>query len=306
MKHFDIVIIGGGPAGLTAGIYAARRGVSVLIITKTIGGRCAEATTIENYPGFHKINGFKLAKKMEKHAKKSGVRILYEEVVNINKNGEFEILTSTNKRFFCKALVIATGAISKRLDVKGESEFKGRGLSYCVVCDGPLYKDKIVAVVGNKNEALQATLYLADIAKKVILIFEQDKIDGEESLLKRVKEKKNIEIMDKTKIKEIIGDEIVDGIIIERNGKEEKIELQGIFVEIGTIPLTELTSKLGIEMVGNFIKVNEKQETNVNGIFACGDVTSRSALKQVVIACAEGAIAGNYAANYVKNLGSKD
>ena len=300
MKHFDVIIIGAGPSGLTAGIYAARRGLKVLAITKTIGGRCSEATIIENYPGFYRINGFKLAKKIQKQAKKMGVKIKYDEVVDIKKNHGFEVLTASNKKFSCKALIIATGLVSKKLNVRGENEFRGKGLSYCVVCDGPLYKDKVVAVIGNGNEAIQAALFLSEIASKVILIFEQEKIEGEEVMINRINEK-GIEIIPNAKIKEIVGDQFVNGLILERNGREEKIELQGIFVEIGTIPLTELTSKLGIDMDGNFIKVNDKQETNLPGVFACGDVTSKSQLKQVVVACAEGAIAGNYAANFVKS-----
>lgn len=300
MKHFDIIIIGAGPAGLTAGIYAARRGLKVLLISKTIGGRCSEAAIIENYPGFYKINGFKLAKKIQTQAKKTGVKIKYDEVVDIKMDHRFEILTASNNKFSCSALIIATGLVSKRLNVKGENEFRGKGLSYCVVCDGPLYKDKIVAVIGNGNEAIQATLFLSEIAKKVILILEQEKIEGEEVMINRIKER-GIEIIPNAKIKEVVGDTLVNGLIFERNGKEEKIELQGIFVEIGTIPVTELTSKLGIEMDGNFIKVNDKQETNIPGVFACGDVTSKSQLKQVVVACAEGAMAGNYAANFVRS-----
>jgi thioredoxin reductase (NADPH) len=297
---YDIIIIGAGPAGLTAGLYASRRTLKTLVLAKDLGGQASITYDVENYPGVELIDGFGLMKKFADQAQKFGAEIRYGQASKIEKKDGLFIVKTDTENFSGKSLVLAFGLMPTDLNVTGEQKFKGRGVSYCATCDGPLYKEKIVAVIGGGNSALDAAEYLAKIASKVYLIHRRDQFRGEEIVVKKLEKNPKLEMVLSSEIKEIKGDQFVKSIIIKDNGhdKLKEIEVSGVFVEIGYTPKTELVKGL--------IKLNEKGEiitdkdtnTSQKGIFACGDVTDCS-YKQIVISAGEGAKAALQAYKYL-------
>src|SRR3989344_327983 len=298
---YDIIIIGGGPAGLTAGLYTARRALKTLILSKDLGGQASLSYDIENYPGVDLIDGLLLMQKFAKQAQKFGAEIKYGEAIEIKKEKNQFIVVTDRESFTTQSLILACGLMPKDLNIPGEKKFKGRGVSYCATCDGPLFKNKIVAVVGGGNSALDAAEYLSKIVKKVYLIHRSDQFKGEEIILTRLRKDPKVEMVTSSEIIEIKGNQIVKSIIIKNNGDDQikELEIDGIFVEIGYVAKTDLFK--------NLVKINKKGEvitdknTNTSelGIFSCGDVTDCS-YKQIVISAGEGAKAALQAYKYLR------
>ena len=298
---FDVIIIGQGPAGFTAGIYTGRRKMKTLIIGNKLGGQLAMASEIENYPGFKSIQGFELILRMKEQVENIGIEIKNEEVKRIFKKEEcFEVITEKNK-YSAKTIILAIGLAPRRLAIQGEERLIGKGVSYCANCDAPLYKDKVVAVVGGGNSALDAAELLSKIAKRVYLIHRRQEFKAFEALIDEVKSKDNIEIVLDSVVNEIIGEKKVEKIKIKNIiNKEEKImDIDGVFIEIGRIAHTDIVADLVKLDEKKQIIVDEKCQTNVEGMFAAGDVT-QVPFKQITIACGQGTIAALSAYQYLQ------
>jgi len=299
---YDTIIIGSGPAGMTAGIYAARREMKTIIIGKESGGQIALASEIENYPGFKKINNYDLIDKITEQVKNLGVAIKNNEVKSIKKqkDGSF-ILYDGKNEYAAKTIIIAMGLKPRRLAILGEKELIGHGVSYCANCDGPLYRNKIVAVVGGGNSALDATEVLSKIAAKVYLIHRRDEFKGFETLVDEIKARKNIIMMLNSELKEIIGPGKVAKVKIlnNTNNKEIEIKIDGVFIEIGRIAHTDLINGLVKRDEWGQIIIDDLGRTSDEGIFAAGDVT-QTKFKQITIACGQGTIAALAAYQYLQ------
>ena len=293
---YDVVIVGTGPAGLGAGIYAGRYMMKTLVVGELPGGTIAEAHKVCNFPTYKEISGMELSQKMMEQVREIGVDIKLERVEEISKSeGVFEVRTSRNS-YRARSVIIATGSKKRKLEIKGEDEFLGKGVSYCATCDAGFFKDKVVAVVGGGDAALTAALLLAEYAKKVYIVYRKEKFfRAEPSWIKQVELNEKIEPVFNSTIKEILGGEKVEKILLD-SGKE--LDVDGVFVEIGLIPITALAEGLGVELEEGHIKVNKKMETNVEGVYAAGDITN-GPLKQAITAAADGAIAATSAYNYV-------
>jgi len=289
---YDVIIIGAGPAGMTAAIYSARYHLKTLVIGILAGGLASEAHRICNFPTYPEIKGFELAHKLLNQVTELGVEIKHEKVEKIHgKNNDLTIKTS-DEEYKCKKLIIATGSKKKTLGVEKEFEFIGKGITYCATCDAPFYKNKIVAVVGGGNAALTAALLASEFANKVYILYRKEEFSkADPAWIKLIKENKKIEVLFKTEITELIGEKKVKAVKLN-NGKI--IELDGIFIEIGADPNTEIVKDLGVELERNYIKTDAEKKTNVAGVFAAGDVTLNP-LKQIIVACGEGAIAADTA-----------
>lgn len=301
-KHnlaYDVIIIGAGPAGITAAIYLARRKLNVLMLYKELGGKVAFTAKIKEYEGFRMLTVEELIKKLEEHTKKYAIARKNEIVEKIEKKeGIFEVKTEKNL-YKGKALIIATGTKEKNLDVKGESKFTGRGVAYCATCDAPMFKDKDVAVVGGGNSALETAIQLEGYAKKIYIITIYKELKGEHVLRDKVKAFKKVEIISNAKVKEIKGDKFANSIIIDKEGKEEELKVQGVFIGIGheaDSGLVDVKKNSDKEIV-----IDANNETSVSGVFAAGDVTNVNA-KQIIVAAGEGAKAALSAAEYVDKL----
>jgi NADH-dependent peroxiredoxin subunit F len=299
---YDLIIIGCGPAGLAASIYAARQKLDFCVITENIGGQTnMNAYPIENYLGYHYITGVELGRRFEEHFKSFNIETKFEKVekVSIAENG-FNVITK-NSTYFAKALIIATGRINKMLNVPGELEYVGKGVSFCVYCDGPLFKNKNVAVIGGGRSGLDAVSQLVNIASKIYLIEISNEIKHLGPVADFVKNHPKVEIMTNTKTLEIFGDSVVRGIKVSQNGEEKKINVDGVFVCIGYKPSTDFVKGL--------LKLNDREEiiidknnhTSVEGIFAAGDCTDITE-KQVIVAAGEGAKAFVTASEYLIKL----
>ena len=310
MEEYDVIIVGGGPAGLTAGIYAARRNLKTLIVSMSIGGQAVLPEKICNYPGFLSISGINFIKRVQKQAEKAGAQIILGEVKEILPSDKKYLIKTQTKEFLAKAVILAFGKKQRKLNVPGEEKFVGKGVSYCATCDAPLYKNKIVAVVGGGNSALDAALLLSKYAKKVYLIHRRDEFRGFESFVDEVKKKKNVEFLLSSIIVEIKGENVVKSILVKNLKNEEikEIFVDGVFIEIGY--------EVDPTLVKNLVKLDEHNQIVVNqkcqtfypdkdevrpGIFAAGDVTS-NIFKQIVVAAGEGAKAALAAYNYIHGI----
>ncbi|MFH1151877.1 MAG: FAD-dependent oxidoreductase [Nanoarchaeota archaeon] len=288
MDSYDLIIIGAGPAGLTAAVYAARYKLNILVIGKVPGGLMGEAHEVCNFPTYDKITGFELVKKMVEQVKKLDVEIKSEEVLDIKKSEGFQIVTGKNK-YSAKKIIIATGSKRRSLGVEREEELTGKGLHYCATCDAGFYKDKIVGVAGGGDAALTAALLLSKFAKKVYIIYRRDKfLNAEPTWVEEVRKNKKIEPMFNSEIIELIGKDKLEKVKLKDN---REVVLDGLFVEIGGVPGCVIAEKLGVKMKNNYIIADKNQGTNADGVFAAGDVTDNP-LKQIVTACGEGAVAG--------------
>lgn len=303
-KTYDVVVVGGGPAGLTAALYATRYMLSVIVVTEKIGGQMAEAGWIENYPGIPRIMGPELAKRFEEHVRKYNVPIVMDRVVDIVRDGEsFVVKTVSGVELRGRTIILALGVKKRRLGVPGELEFAGRGVSYCAPCDAPLFRGKRVAVVGGGDSAASAALLLAEYADKVYIVHRRDQLRAQPLYRKLLSENPRIEILYNRIVKRIDGDKVVKKIILENrvNGQTEELNVDGVFIEIGVEPPTEFAKKLGLEVDDRgYIKVRDDMSTNVPGIFAAGDCTNAlGGVKQIVVAAAMGAIAATSAYRYL-------
>lgn len=304
-QDFDIMIIGAGPAGLTAAIYGARAGLKIgLFNAIEMAPMISMASKVENYPGFISISGIELFGKMVEHAKKY-TSIIDDTIVDIKKDDKgFIVRSSSGNEYKGKVVIIATGSAHRKLGVKGEEEFHGKGVSYCAVCDGAFFKNKDVAVIGGGKYGADDALYLSSIAKKIFLISQKEELDVDKFTKDKIEKNDKIEIILNKKCTRIFGDKMVSGIEIEDTKTYEKKEIMvnGVFIAIGTVPSTSIAKSIGVKMDDNgYIITDEEQKTNVDGIFAAGDITGK--FKQIVVACAQGAIAANSAYRYIKKRG---
>ncbi len=291
----DTIIVGLGPAGYSASIYASRYKVKNLIIGKEDGGQIAEAHLVENYPGIQNITGKGLMENFKEHAMKFKPDIVQAEIKGIKKekNGTFTLIDDNSKKHSAKTIILATGMTYRKLKIIGEDDFIGKGVSFCFVCDGPFFKNKTVAVVGGGNSAAMAATYLSEICKEVYLIFRKKEMVAEPARREKVRNNKKITLIPETNIKKINGDRLVNGVELDNpyNG-EKNLPLDGVFIEIGSVPSLVLAKEVGIKTdKQGYIKVKQDQSTNVPGVFAAGDITdSSNKLRQVISAAAEGAI----------------
>ena len=289
MEIHDVIIIGGGAAGLGAALYAARFKLNTIVIAKEFGGTGNIAHKVDNWIGDPGISGWDLMQKYIKHVKEYNVPLVEDEVKEVKKTKEgFEIRT-TKKTYQSKTILFANGMKHRKLEVEGEEMFQGKGVHYCYTCDGPLYKNKIVAVVGGGDSAGLGSLFMSQYATKVYLIHRRDELKAEPITVEQLKKNKKVEFMLKTNIKEIYGEKFVKGIKLD-TGKN--LPLDGVFVEVGHIPVNDLAKQLGIDLDDHgFIKVNRKQETNMTGVYAAGDLTNLNTLKQFITSASEGSVA---------------
>ncbi len=297
-KGYDLIIIGAGPAGLTAAIYAVRSGLKTAVVSKDIGGATSKILMLENWPGFEGT-GTQLMVKIYAQVKKYDVDFFMDSVEQISKSKNGFLVKTVKNKIECKSVIITTGAERRKLNIKGEEELVGKGVSYCVTCDGFFFKDKVVGVVGGSNCAANSALALSDTAKKVYVFYRGEELRCEKVNLERLKEKKNVEIIYNAISKEILGKEKVEQIKILIDEKEKDFDVDGVFVEIGAIPITNFREGLSLKLnKDKEIIVNENMETSVKGIYAAGDVTNQK-LKQVVVASGQGAIAAKSAYNWI-------
>ena len=283
----DVIIIGAGPAGITASVYASRKKMECLVITKDIGGQAAWSGDIENYTGYQFITGPELAAKFEEHMRKFGIQLKEgEEAMDVRKAGDAIQVRTDKGAYEARAAIIASGKKSRELGVPGEKEFKNRGLTYCAICDGPLFAGKDVAVIGGGNSALDAALQLMKIARKVHVVNITSSLGGDAVMREKVEKSPIVTIFNNTEVKAVSGDKMVTSIMIKRKGREESLGVQGVFVEIGLIPNSGFAWDVAKNRYGE-IKINCRNETNIPGIFAAGDVTDVPE-KQIIIAAGEG------------------
>ncbi len=304
---YDIVIIGGGPAGLSAAIYANRYKMSNLVITRERHGLLALTHLVENWPGEIKISGMDLMEKLEKHAVSLGTEIVDDEVVKIDKkeDGTFNVITKGGKEYEAKTVLIAIGMERRKLNIPGEKEYLNHGVSYCATCDGALFTGRTVSVIGGSDAAAKEALLLTQYASKVYIIYRGEQIHPEplnmEAVAKKIEEGK-IEIINNANVKEIKGNgNVVISVILDReyNGSNE-LPLQGVFVEIGSVPNDTLLKPIGIELdAKGHIKINRRAETSVEGIYAAGDIVDDPFPKQAITGAAEGAVAVMCAFEYL-------
>jgi alkyl hydroperoxide reductase subunit F len=287
-KIYDLVIIGAGPAGITAAVYAARKKMDILVITKDIGGQASLSGDIQNYTGYQFISGPELAIKFEEHMRKFNFEIKENEEVKelVSKKGAF-LLKTDKDNYQAKMVIVASGKRSRELGVTGEREFRNKGLTYCATCDGPLFAERDVAVIGGGNSALDAVLQLIKIANQIYVINITDNLTGDGIMREKIRADSKVSIFNNSRVKEILGDSFVQSVKIEGNKEEKILDVQGIFVEIGLIPNSDFVSGLEKNERKEII-VNQRNETNIPGIFAAGDVTNVPE-KQIIIAAGEGA-----------------
>ncbi|MBU3964670.1 thioredoxin-disulfide reductase [Patescibacteria group bacterium] len=302
---YDLIIIGGGPAGVTAGIYALRKKLRTLIISKDFQGQMKWAVSVENYPGMPDINGMDLAKKFEDHIKKYGAKIIDDEVIKIDKENQiFELITKKGDRFISLSVIIATGADPRPLEVPGEKEFISKGVTYCTTCDAPFFKDKPVAVIGGGNSGVKAAIELTNYASKVYLLEFQDKLAADELEQERARNNEKIEILTSSALKSIEGGNKVEKITYQdvKSKQKKNLNVEGVFVSVGTQPATSFIKEM--------VDFNEKDEividpktcqTKTPGLFSAGDVTDVK-YNQIVIAAGEGAKAALSVYDYLRDL----
>lgn len=303
---YDTVIIGSGMAGLTASIYASRYRLTNTIIGKLPGGTISLAHKVENFPGFPGITGMELAQKVILHAQSLGAKILSENVLEVQKIKEgFEVMTESGKKLQGKTIIATAGTERRKLGVPGEKEYLGKGVSYCTNCDAPFFRNKTVVIIGGSDAAVSGAIHLSSIAQKTYIIYRKEQLRAEPVWVEQVVANPKIEIVYNTNVTEVLGDGgKVTGVRLDNPYKGNEIILtDGVFVEIGGAPVSAFLAPVGVELDENgYVKVNEKMETSVPGIFAAGDFTTQGLiLQQAITAAAQGAIAASYAFRYIKS-----
>ncbi len=303
METWDLIIIGAGPAGLAAGVYAGRSGLKALILEeKMSGGEAAVAPWIENYPGFESIRGPELVEKMTAHCRKSGAQLNeLEKAVSVDFRGEKKLVKTAKGEYSASAVIIASGTKHRLLNVLGEQEFLGRGVSYCALCDGAFFKDKRVIVVGGGNSAAMTARYLSNIAASVKLVHRREALRADAASVETLREQ-NVEFLLNSEVKEIRGDTIVKSIVLQNKSTGELKELQtdGIFIQVGEEPNIQFLKEAGITTdEGGYVIVDPRQRTNIQGVFAAGDVTNNT-VKQVGTAVGQAIVAATEAFRYTE------
>jgi len=301
MKIYDVIIIGGGPAGYGAALYTSRAGLDTLVIERmTVGGQMAITDIIDNYPGFEEgVDGFTLGMKMQAGAERFGAKTEYGEVISVALKEKPKKIVTSSGELLAHSVIIATGANPRELGVEGERELVGRGIHYCAHCDGRFYKGKTVIVVGGGNTAVSDALYLSHLAEKVILVHRRDTLRATKIYHEPLMRAENVEFVWDSSISELIVDGRVKGALVKnlKNGDIQIIECDGIFVSIGRKPATELFSELELDESG-YIVADESTKTSIDGVFAVGDVRTK-VLRQVVTAVSDGAVAAHFAEEYL-------
>ncbi len=303
MGHWDLIIMGAGPAGLTAGLYGARSGLQTLVLEKKMsGGAVVDAPLIQNYPGFERISGRDLADRMAEQCKKAGAKISeLEKVVELVLDDDNKVVKTNRAAYTSSAVIIASGSLYKKLGVPGEKELRGRGVSYCTLCDGAFFRGGKVMVVGGGNAAVVSARYLANIASSVRLVHRKNQLRADEVLVKDLIAK-GVEIIWNAKLKEIRGDNKVKGAVLIDSQTEKTIEVDvdGVFIQIGETPNSQIAKEAGIRVnEAGYIIVDNRQRTNIAGVYAAGDVTT-GPVKQIGTAVGEALIAANEAFGYIK------
>jgi len=297
-KIYDVMIIGAGPAGLSASVYAARKGLKVGLIGEKTGGQVSDTSSVENYIGFEFITGDDLATSFEKHAKSLDIDMLdHVKVKEIQKTDNIGIVCDNYMTYYSKSVIIATGSKSRKLMVAGENEFYGKGVTYCAICDGPLFKDKTVTVVGGGNSAVEAAIDLSKIARKVQLVH-RSQFRADQILIEKLNKIENVDVHLQTQIKEIIGKEQVEKIYLE--GEIEELQTDGVLVEVGYVPNSQFLNDVKLNDKGEIL-INDLNQTNIEGIYAAGDVTTVR-YKQIIVAASEGAKAALSVNDYLNTL----
>lgn len=307
---YDVAIIGGGPAGMSAAIYAARGGMKTLVMEKiAYGGQAVKTYEIDNYPGFaNNPSGEELSNAIEQHAKKFGGTFVSENVKFIE-NAEFgvKVIHTRKNKYMTKSIIFAMGAVPKTLGAEGEEQFTGAGVSYCATCDGAFFKDKDVCVVGGGNTAMEDALYLAGFCRKVYVLNRSEKFKAAATMVENVKSNGKITVLTDTVVEKFSGSNMLESVKIKntRTGEKSELKVSGAIVAIGVMPSSDLAKQCGVERCPlGFIKTDMYLATNIKGIFAAGDVRV-SPLRQVITAAADGAVAATSAINYVNELGIK-
>lgn len=299
---YDIIIVGGGPAGLTAAIYAGRAKLKILLIEKfAVGGTVNLTYEVKNYPGYTDVSGIELMQNMQQQALANEVNIINDEVVEYVLNEKIKKLICTNGTFYSKTVILCNGASAKKLGLKNEEEFLGKGISYCAICDGAFFRDGIVAVVGGGNTAVEDAIYLSSVAKKVYIICRNKQLKADKILVDSMKSKKNIKIFYNYEIESINGKDKLENLTIKDGltGNNKKLKLDGLFIAIGRVPQSQgLPSYLKLTEQG-YIITNENMETNLQGVYSAGDIRANS-LGQIITACSDGAVASTRANQFLK------
>ncbi|MFC0187470.1 thioredoxin-disulfide reductase [Fictibacillus aquaticus] len=307
-KIYDVVIIGAGPAGMTAAVYTSRANLSTLMIERGIpGGQMANTEDVENYPGFDHILGPELSTKMFDHAKKFGAEYAYGDVKEIVDGEEYKTIKAGSKEYKTRAIILSTGAEYKKIGVPGEKELSGRGVSYCAVCDGAFFKGKELVVIGGGDSAVEEGVYLTRFASKVTIIHRRDKLRAQKILQQRAFDNEKIDFLWNKTVKEIHGENNkVAGVTLVDTvtGEESKFKTDGAFIYIGMLPLNAAFKDLGITNEAGYVETNEQMETRIPGIFAAGDIREKT-LRQIVTATGDGSIAAQAVQHYVEELMEK-
>jgi len=304
MESWDLIIIGAGPAGLTAGIYGARSGLKTLVLEEKIpGGAAADTPLVENYPGFSEgISGRDLVDKMAEHCRKTGAEIRQlERFTELNVKDERRIVKTDRAKYSASAVIVASGCHYMELGVPGEKEFRGRGVSYCTLCDGPLFRGKKVIVIGGGNAAAVSAIHLANLTSDVKLAHRRRQLRAEEALVKDLHAQK-VSVLWNTELKEIRGDVKVKSVVLLNNKTNEtiKTDVDGVFIQVGEVPNSRIAEEAGVEVdKGGYIIVDSRQRTNISGVYAAGDVTT-SPVKQIGTAVGQAIIAATEAFGYTK------
>lgn len=303
-KLYDVIIVGAGPAGMTAAVYTARANMSTLMLERGMpGGQMANTEDIENYPGFDSILGPELSTKMFEHAKKFGAEYAYGDITEIRDGYPYKTIKAGKNEYLAKSIIICTGAEHRELGVQGEKEFSGRGVSYCAVCDGAFFRGKELVVVGGGDSAVEEAIFLTRFASKVTIVHRRDQFRAQKIIQKRASENPKIEVIWDSALQEIKGESKVGSVLLEnlKTGEVTEFPCEGVFIYVGMDPLTKPFQNLGITNESGYIMTDEKMKTNVAGIFAAGDVREKM-LRQVVTATGDGGIAAQSAQHFVEDL----
>lgn len=286
-KLYDLIIVGGGAAGLTAAVYASRGGLDFVLLdtASSMGSQITQTDDIDNYTGCQKVNGMELVMKFYEHAKAMNAPMANDEILEIKKVGDIFELKSSKHIYTAKTVIYCAGATHKKLEIDGETEFLGKGVGYCAVCDGFFYRNKTVVVVGGGNTAATDALYLSKICSRVILVHRRDSLRADKVLVKRLKQAQNVEFKFNSELAKICGDKKADSVVLKSG---EKIDCDGVFIAVGISPRSEAVKALGVTDGGGYIVADESGKTSCGGFFAAGDVRTK-ALRQIITACSDGA-----------------
>lgn len=303
-KIYDLIIVGAGPAGMTSSIYASRANMSVLMLERKYpGGQMLSTEEIENYTGYEMVTGPELSEKMFEHSKKFGTEFAFGNITKVEEKDGLKYLTAGNDVHVAKSVIIATGSEHKTLDIPGEEQFSGKGVSYCAVCDGAFFRNKEVVVIGGGDSAVEEALYLSNLVSKVTIVHRRDELRAQKILQERAFAKENIHFIWDSVPVEIKGERLVKSVEIRnvKTGEESSIPTNGVFIYVGMLPQTDDFKDLGITNEAGYIPTNERLETSVPGIFAAGDVREKE-IRQVITAASDGAIAAQSAYSYVEGI----